>query len=436
MGTYIAIDLKSYYASVECVHRGLDPLKANLLVADETRSDKTVVLAVSPSLKAVGVPWRPRLFEAKQMIRNAEARLGHRIEYIIAPPRMAEYIRISSKIYGIYLNFVAPDDIHVYSIDECFIDASPYLHMYEELPSPAHNMAMAMIRAVLKETGITATAGIGTNLYLAKIAMDIVAKKSPPDKDGVRIAELDEDLYKIKLWDHLPITDFWQVGGGTARRLGSRGMLTMGDVATVSLFDEEMLYKLFCINAELIIDHAWGIEPCTMADIKAYHPEANSLSTGQVLPRPYKFSEARVVFSEMADSLAYDMTKKDIVSDFFSYWVGFDAKSLDDGTYEGPIHIDHYGRPIPKHTGGNVRLAIRTAVADEIIRSLLLSFDKTVDHRLLIRRLGISANNIHPDDHCYQLDLFTDYAAKGREERLRQAMLEIRGESALRKAQH
>lgn len=281
---YIAIDLKSYYASVECVRRGLNPLTTNLLVADETRSDSTIVLAVSPSLKALGVPGRPRLFEARQIIERAEKRYRKRIEYLIAPPHMADYIDISAQIYGIYLKYVAPEDIHVYSIDECFIDATPYLHMYmgDTGYPPAHSLAIAMIRDVLNQTGITATVGIGTNLYLAKIAMDIVAKKQPADKDGVRIADLDEEMYKRQLWPHKPITDFWQVANGTQRRLAQYHMYTMGDIARQSLIDEELLYRIFGINAELIIDHAWGIEKCEMQHIKAFKPEANSVSVGQV----------------------------------------------------------------------------------------------------------------------------------------------------------
>ena len=284
MGQYIALDLKSYYASVECVHRGLDPLKALLLVADETRSDQTICLAVSPALKALGVPGRPRLFEAKQKIREAEARLRTKLDVIIAPPRMAAYIKQSAEIYKLILGYVAPDDVHVYSIDECFIDAAGYLHAYHY---SARELAMTIIRDILKNTGITATVGIGTNLYLAKVAMDIVAKHSPADQDGVRIAELDEQGYREKLWTHQPLTDFWMVGSGTAARLGRIGIRTMGDLAQFSLYDEEWFYRNFGINGELLIDHAWGIEPTTMQDIKAYRPSSNSLSNGQVLPRPY-----------------------------------------------------------------------------------------------------------------------------------------------------
>ena len=422
---YIAADMKSFYASVECVARGLDPLKANLLVADASRSDKTIVLAVSPALKAVGVPSRPRLFEAKRAISDAERRLRHGIRYIIAPPRMAEYIRVSSDIYAICLKYVAPEDIHVYSIDESFIDATPYLHFYRQdaSRSPAHTMAMAIIKDVLKDTGITATVGI---LYLAKVAMDIVAKHSPADRDGVRIAFLDEDAFKNRLWAHMPLTDFWQTGSGTARRLAKYGMYTMGDVAAMSLHDEELFYREFGINGELVIDHAWGIEPVTMPDIKAYRPDAHSLSTGQVLPRPYAFAEAKLVFLEMADNLSYDMKKKDIVSDRFSFWVSFDPKSLENGTYAGPLSVDSYGRLHPKHVSGHVRLGAATSNSRIITDSLAREFLRKTDPALLVRRIGISAERIQKDSHIFQLDLFTDYGRLEREQHLQDAMLSIR----------
>lgn len=315
--TYICIDLRSYYASVECVYRGLDPLKANLLVADESRSDQTICLAVSPSLKAKGVPGRPRLFEAKQKIREYEVLHHTKIDYIIAVPRMAEYERISAQIYAVYLRYVAPEDIHVYSIDECFIDCTYYLKTYMKeadatRTNPAHVMAMTMIRDVLKTTGITATVGIGTNLYLAKVAMDIVAKKAPADENGVRIAELNEDSYKYLLWDHKPLTDFWQIGSGKARRLEKAAMYTMGDIATRTQWDEEFFYKTFGIDGEIIIDHAWGIEPVTMEDIKSYKSEGHSLSNGQVLSRPYKYDEARIVFKEMIEVLCADPSPRSL----------------------------------------------------------------------------------------------------------------------------
>ena len=430
--TYICVDLKSYYASVECVYRGMDPLKANLLVADESRTDKTIVLAVSPALKAIGVPGRPRLFEAKQKIREYEIAHHTRILYEIAPPRMAEYIRVSSKIYEIYRKYVAAEDIHVYSIDECFIDVTGYLHFYREEAkkagvSPAHQMAITMIRDVLAETGITATVGIGTNLYLAKVGMDIVAKKAPPDKDGVRIAELDEDKYKLLLWDHKPLTDFWMIGPGTARKLQKNGMSTLGDVAMMAIHNEEYFYKLFGINAELLLDHVWGIETCLMSDIKSYKVESHSLSTGQVLSRPYKYDEARLVFMEMADLLATDLVSKNLTAKGLTFWVSFDPQSLEvDPHYDGPVSIDFYGRLHPRHTGGSIRLRNRTNSHKEIMDALGMAFDKKVDHGLLVRRLGIAAEDTRTDDGMYQLDLFTDYDALDKERRLQRALLEVR----------
>ena len=428
--TYLCIDLKSYYASVECVARGLDPLTAGLLVADETRSDSTIVLAVSPALKALGVRSRPRLFEAKQAIRLAEARQRRKIDYIIATPRMAEYERVSARIYGIYLKYVSVEDIHVYSIDEVFMDVTHYLHLYADAAmragvSPAHYMAITIIRNVLKVTGITATAGIGTNLYLAKVGMDIVAKKAPPDRDGVRIAELDEFSYRQLLWAVKPLTAFWQMGEGKTRRLAKYGILTMGDIARTSVVDEEFLYKLFGVDAEILIDHAWGIEPCTMADIKAYRPRAHSLSVGQVLPRPYAFAEARVVFSEMADQLAMDLIARDLTTDHAGFWVSFDPVSLEKcGDYDGPVVIDYYGRPHPKHVGGAVRLSTRSASARTLRGALLAAFDERVDRRLYIRKLGVAADDTH--NACVQLDMFTDHEALQREARVQRAVLAIR----------
>ena len=488
---YICIDLKSYYASVECVHRGLDPLKAKLLVADESRSDQTICLAVSPALKAMGVPGRPRLFEAKQAIRRYEATHGTKEDYIIAVPRMAEYVRISSLIYSIYLRYAAPEDVHIYSIDECFIDSTAYLHFYRPgagcaqpaalqagaaeasgaqqgdaaLPAGAAEaagarqghaalqagaaeaagarqrhaapgaadteaarlMAMRMIRAVLKETGITATAGIGTNMYLAKVAMDIVAKKSAPDKDGVRIAVLDEDSYKLLLWEHKPLTDFWQIGPGKARRLYNAYMYTMGDVAERTLCDEEWFYKSFGIDAEILIDHAWGVEPVTMAQIKHFRSDAHSLSSGQVLPHPYEYDEAENVLREMIDSLCADMLKKRLVSCRFSWWVSYDFRSLEKcPLYNGPLSVDFYGRLHPKHTSGTIRLPVATNSLALIEKALAEQFAQKTDHRLLFRRLGVCAENTARDEGMYQLDLFTDYASLHREERIRQALLAIR----------
>ena len=430
--TYICIDLKSYYASVECVYRGLDPLKANLLVADPSRSDQTICLAVSPSLKAIGVPARPRLFEAKQRIREYEMRRRTRVRYIIAVPRMAEYERISAQIYGIYLRYAAPEDVHIYSIDECFIDCTGYLHLYRKEAedtgtNPAHVMAMTMIRDVLRTTGITATVGIGTNLYLAKVAMDIVAKKCPADRDGVRIAELNEDSYKFLLWDHRPLTDFWQIGPGKARRLYKACMFTMGDIAQRTQWDEEYFYKTFGIDGEILIDHAWGIEPVTMQDIKNYRSTSRSLSNGQVLPRPYRYPEARLVFREMIEVLVSDLFTKNLVTRGCSWWVSYDHKSLEVcPNYEGPVTPDFYGRLHPKHTGGAVRFPTFISSLPDIADPLVAQFDARTDHRLLFRRLGVCAQDISEDLGIYQLDLFTDYDAQERDRRLMQAMLEVR----------
>ena len=431
-GAYICIDLKSYYASVECVARGLDPLKANLLVADPSRSDQTICLAVSPALKAIGVPSRPRLFEAKQAIRLYEAQHHTKISYITAVPRMAEYERISSKIYDVYQKYVSPEDILVYSIDECFIDCSRYLEAYakeaeESGLEPAHVMAVTIIRDVLRTTRITATVGIGTNLYLAKVAMDIVAKKAPADPDGVRIAELNEDSYRYLLWDHKPLTDFWQIGIGKSRRLMKAGMETMADIAQRSLFDEEYFYREFGIDAEILIDHAWGIEPVTMAEIKNYHSGSHSLSNGQVLPRPYSYEEARIVFMEMIDHSCADLFNKDLITDNLTWWVSYDYKSLEKVPgYDGDLSIDFYGRVHPYHSNGTVRLHVRTNSRQAIAPMLLAQFDKKTDHRLLYRRLGISANDVHSNNGIYQLDLMTDYDKLKRENSLQGAMLDVR----------
>ena len=427
---YIAIDLKSYYASVECVQRGKNPLTFNLLVADETRSDKTIVLAVSPSLKAIGVPSRPRLFEAKQAIRLYEAQHHTKVKYVIAKPQMALYEKVSAQIYSIYLKYVATCDIHVYSIDEVFIEATHYMMLYQKQAAEAgmdtaHYLAMTMIRDVLKNIGITATAGIGTNLFLAKVAMDIVAKKAAPDKDGVRIAELDELSFRLALWCHKPLTDFWQIGPGKARRLAKYGIYTMGDIARSSVADEEWFYRQFGIDAEILIDHAWGIEPCTLADIKNYRPKANSRSVGQVLPRPYRFDEARLVYSEMIDQLALDLVIRKTKTKELSFWVSFDPASLEAlPSYDGPVALDYYGRMHPCHVVGTVRLARHTSSTKEISAALLNAFDRKVDPRLYIRRLGVVAGNLQAG--YVQLDFFTDYAAQEREERLQRTLLKIR----------
>ncbi len=430
--TCICIDLKSYYASVECVARGLDPLQARLLVADETRSDQTICLAVSPALKAIGVPSRPRLFEAKQAINLYDAAHHTKTQYYIAPPRMAEYERVSALIFSIYLHYVAPEDIHVYSIDEAFIDCTHYLARYvdqarQQGVSPAHVMARTMIREVLDTTGITATVGIGTNLYLAKVAMDIVAKKAPADRDGVRIAELDELSYRRLLWDHTPLTDFWQLGPGKARRLMDAHLYTMGEIATRSLDDEEFFYRVFGIDGEILIDHAWGLEPVRMEDIKSYQTVANSLSTGQVLPRPYKFQEARVVFQEMLDMLCADLFTKNLTTPALTWWVSYDHKSLEvHPNYSGPVTLDFYGRLHPVHHNGTVRLRGRTNALSAIAPPVLASFDLKTDHALLFRKIGICACDVRPDNSVFQLDLFADYEALAKERRRKAAMLEVR----------
>ena len=436
--TYIAIDMKSFYASVECVCRNLDPLKANLLVADPSRSDQTICLAVSPALKAIGVPSRPRLFEAKRAIADYERETHKKIDYITAIPRMAEYEKISALIYSVYLRYVAPEDIHVYSIDEVFIDCTPYLQFYASnaielseragyVVQPAHVMAMTIIRDVLKTTGITATVGIGTNLYLAKVAMDIVAKKAPPDADGVRIAELNELSYCYLLWDHRPLTDFWQIGPGKARRLYNRQMYTMGDIADRSLWDEAMFYKEFGVDGEILIDHAWGIEPVTMADIKNYKNRDHSISNGQVLPRPYEYKEARIAFAEMVDILCADMYRKKVICKGVVWWVSYDYKSLEHcPEYDGELSLDFYGRWHPKHSNGTVRLRVPGNSHRVISEAVLEQFDKKTDHRLLFRRLGVNAIKVREDSGIYQLDLFTDYDALEKERKIQGAMLEIR----------
>ena len=427
---YIAIDLKSYYASVECVQRHMDPLTTNLLVADESRSDKTICLAVSPSLKAMGVPSRPRLFEAREAIRLYEAQHHCKVDYIVAVPQMALYEKVSAKIYSIYLKYVGTPDIHVYSIDEVFIEATHYMQLYGPAAQKAgmstpHYLAMTMIRDVLQQTGITATAGIGTNLYLAKVAMDIVAKKAPADKDGVRIAELDEMNYRFLLWNHRPLTAFWQVGPGKAARLAKYGIYTMGDIAQMSIANEEWLYQQFGVDAELLIDHAWGQEACTLADIKQYKPKGNSRSVGQVLPRPYRFGEARLVLSEMVDQLALDLVTRNVRTKELTFWVSFDPASLDElPAYTGDISRDFYGRWHPAHIAATVRLRVHTSSTRELQTAILSAFDSRVDHRLLIRRLGVVAGNLQRD--YVQLDFFTDYEAQEREERLQRVMLDVR----------
>ena len=409
--TYIAIDLKSFYASVECVDRGLDPLTTNLVVADASRTEKTICLAVSPSLKEYGIGGRARLFEVYQKARG--------VDFIIAPPRMAHYIEVSTQVYKTYLKYIAPEDIHVYSIDEVFMDVTAYLGSYKMTP---HQLAIKMIRDVLATTGITATAGIGTNMYLAKVAMDIVAKKMPADKDGVRIAELDEMSYRRQLWDYRPITKFWRVGAGIAEKLAVYGIDTMGKVARLSVQNEDVLYRMFGVNAELLIDHAWGWEPCTMEAVKAYRPETNSLSSGQVLTEPYTAKKARVVIREMAEEMALKLVSKRLVTDQLVLTVGYDVESLTRpeirAKYHGEITNNYYGKPVPKHAHGTYNFDRPTSLSSWLMDGAAELFDKHVNADLLIRRLNITANHVIPeeialkqDNAPQQLDLFTDYEA-------------------------
>ena len=422
--TYIAIDLKSFYASVECVDRGLDPLTTNLVVADESRTDKTICLAVTPSLKAYGIPGRARLFEVKQKARG--------IDFIIAPPRMAHYIEVSSRVYSVYLKYIAPEDIHVYSIDEVFMDVTNYLATYK---MTAHQLAMTMIRDVLSQTGITATAGIGTNLYLCKVAMDIMAKKAPADKDGVRIAELDEQTYRRELWDYRPITKFWRIGRGIANKMAFYGIDTMGRLARMSEQDEELLYKLFGVNAELLIDHAWGWEPCTIADVKAYRPETNSFSSGQVLQEPYTFQKARVVIQEMAEGMALDLVAKRMVTDQLVLTVGYDAECLTRpdirDLYHGEITTNYYGKLVPKHAHGSLRFDKPTSSSRLLMNGAAELFDRHVNPNLLIRRLNLCVNHVVSESTLaqqpaqpQQLDLFTDYETLERQQQEEQARLD------------
>ena len=452
--TFIAIDLKSMYASVECVARGLDPLTTNLVVADVSRTEKTICLAVTPSLKAYGIGGRARLFEVVQRLRevNYERQMKSpsrrltgksvsdielkehpdwAVDYIAAPPRMAHYIDVSSKIYGIYLKYIAPEDIHVYSIDEVFMDVTAYLKSYK---MSAHELAMTMIRDVLSQTGITATAGIGTNMYLCKVAMDIVAKKAPADKDGVRIAELDEMSYRKQLWDYRPITKFWRVGKGIAEKLAMYGIDTMGKVARQSVKNEELLYRLFGVNAELLIDHAWGWEPCTMDMVKAYKPENNSFSNGQVLQSAYDFKKARVVVQEMAENMALDLVSKRLVTDQVILTVGYDRESLTNpdirARYHGEVTTDYYGRQVPKHAHGTANLTRQTSSTKLITEAVVDLFDRIVNKDLLVRRLNLTVNHVVNEEEANrrttptQLDLFTDYEELARQQEAEKAELD------------
>ncbi len=466
--TYIAIDLKSFYASVECVERGLDPLTTNLVVADMSRTEKTICLAVSPALKALGIPGRPRLFEVVQRVKEINLQRRYKapgriftgksfnapelaanpaleLDYIVARPQMAHYMKFSTDIYKIYLQYVAPEDIQVYSIDEVFIDATNYLPACK---LTAREFAVQIILDVLQSTGITATAGIGTNLYLCKVAMDIDAKHIQPDENGVRISELNERSYRERLWEHRPLTDFWRVGRGYAARLEANGMFTMGDVAMRSLYDEDRLYKLFGVNAELLIDHAWGWEPCTIADIKAYKPSSNSISSGQVLQCAYSFEKARLVVREMTEGLVLDLVDKGLVTDQLVLTVGYDRENLADpnrrGAYKGEVATDYYGRAVPKKAHGSINLKKQTSSTKIITEAAMELFDRIVDKDLTVRRMYVVANRVVPESEAAQtrseseqLSLFTDYAALererqaedealAREKRLQKAVLNIK----------
>ena len=438
--TYVAIDLKSFYASVECVLRGLDPLNTNLVVADVSRTEKTICLAVSPTLKAYDISGRARLFEVNQRVKEINAQRRYAIknqpfrgksyldselkkdpylelDFIAATPQMAQYMRISSEIYNIYKKYVSAEDIIVYSIDEVFIDVTKYLKMYEKT---ARQLCMEMILDVLNQTGVTATAGIGPNLYLCKIAMDVMAKRISPDENGVRIAEIDEKSYREKLWTHTPLTDFWRVGPGTAKRLQAHNMFTMGDVALMSTVNEGLLYKLFGINAELLIDHAWGYEPTTIPDIREYKPVNNCLSSGQVLHCPYTYEKGGLIVAEMADALSLDLVKKGLVTDQLVLDVGYDILNLSQHynkiQYVGDVEVDRYGRVKPKNAHGTVNLGRATSATTMIVKATTDLYEKIADKNLLVRRINITANHIIPEgqipeqeEEAVQLDLFTDF---------------------------
>ena len=452
--TYIAIDLKSFYASVECIERGLNPLTTNLVVADVGRTTKTICLAVTPALKAYGVSGRARLFEVVQKVSEVNA-LRQRdapgrcftgssydavelrenptlaLDYIAAPPRMAHYIAYSTQVYNVYLKYVAPEDIHVYSIDEVFLDATAYLK-YNDVS--AREFAKMIIQDVLTTTGITATAGIGTNLYLSKVAMDIVAKHVEPDPSGVRIAKLNERSYRHLLWDHRPLTDFWRVGHGYARKLEANGIFTMGDVARCSINRENLLYKLFGVNAELLIDHAWGWEPCTIKDIKEYKPSSNSVSSGQVLHCPYTWQKARLIVREMTDALVLDLVDKRLVTDQIVLTIGYDIENLSDPararSYQGAVTVDHYGRSVPKHAHSTANLGQYTSSTKLIMEEVLALYDRITDPSLLVRRVTLGANHVldeslsQRDENFEQIDLFCDYDTLRKQREQEKFMLE------------
>lgn len=452
---YVAIDLKSFYASVECVVRELDPLYTNLVVADPSRTAKTICLAVSPALKAYGIPGRARLFEVVQRVKevrkNRLSRLKGRefsgqsyddrelrahpeydIAYITAPPRMALYLDYSTRIYNVYLKYIAPEDIHVYSIDEVFMDVTHYLGIYN---MTARELASQMVCDVLAETGITATAGVGSNLYLCKVAMDIVAKHARPDKNNVRIAQLNERSYRQLLWDHRPLTDFWRVGHGYSKKLEAAGLYTMGDIARCSIgkpedyHNEELLYKMFGINAELLIDHAWGYEPVTIADVKAYKPQSNSISSGQVLQCPYDFDKAKLIVREMTDLLVLDLVDKRLVTDQMVLTIGYDISNLGGTLYTGEVVTDRYGRKVPKHAHGTVNLDHRTSSTRIITDAMMELYERIVNPKLLVRRITVTANKLIDEsdaagsEQYEQMDLFTDYAAIEQQRKKEEAQL-------------
>lgn len=464
---YASIDLKSFYASVECVERGLDPLNNNLVVADNSRSEKTICLAVSPSLKSYGIKGRPRLFEVVQKIKEVNAiRLNKikgknfldksynfdelnnkeniEVDYIVATPRMGHYIEYSTRIYNVYLKYIAPEDIHIYSIDEVFIDLTNYLSTYN---LSAKDIVTKILLEILEVTGITATTGIGTNMYLAKVAMDIVAKKIPLDDAGVQIAYLDEDLYRKELWNHKPITDFWRVGRGYAKRLEKQGLYTMGDIARCSIgkdmeyHNEDLLYKVFGINAELLIDHAWGWEPCTIEDIKEYKPMSKSIGSAQVLHSPYNFNKARLIVWEMTDLLVLDLVSKALLTTQIVLRIGYDRESLIDPEikklYKGETSTDAYGRISPKSAQGTINIHKHSSSTKIIVDSVMGLFDEIINENLLIRRVSISANNLLDEDSIVedsveQLDLFSlthDYKERKKEEDL-----ELKKERKIQKA--
>ncbi|WP_294986118.1 DNA methylase [uncultured Fibrobacter sp.] len=426
--TYAAIDLKSFFASVECILRGLDPLKAKLVVADESRTEKTICLAVTPALKAYGIPGRARLFEVNQKVREVLRRTGEKIEFTIAKPQMAKYVEYSTKVYNVYLKYVSAEDIHAYSIDECFLDLTRYLKLYKKT---ARELVKTIIQDVFATTGITATGGIGTNLYLCKIAMDVMAKHVDADADGVRIAELDEMSYRRQLWSHRPLTSFWQVGRGIAERLencrlnAGRGVYTMGDIARVSVKNPEALYKLFGVNAEILIDHAWGYEPCTIADIKKSKPRNRSTGEGQVLQDPYPFDKARLVVREMVDTVSMTLIAHDLVTNAMVLTVGYDRENVDKGIYHGVTVTDFYGRTIPKPAHGTASIGYYTSSQSVMADAVMKLFDRIVDPKLTVRRLNLVAADIVDASH-EQYDLFTDVQKQEKEKKRLKAELLIK----------